>query len=53
MSAWNGKGLPVAREQKLVGVIAKRRDSEMRVRQKFVVGGHFPGALGFDSIILG
>ncbi len=56
-----------AKEQGLEGVIAKRRDSlyqpgrrtgawlKHRIShgQEFVIGGYFPGAYGFDSIIVG
>jgi DNA ligase D-like protein (predicted ligase) len=56
-----------AKEQRLEGVIAKRRDSlyqpgrrtgswvkyRISVGQEFVVGGYFPGPHGFDSIIVG
>jgi len=55
------------REQKLEGVIAKRKDSyyepgkrtgswvKYRVNrgQEFVIGGYIPGPHGFDSLILG
>jgi DNA ligase D-like protein (predicted ligase) len=55
------------KEQRLEGVIAKRRDSlyqagrrtgawvKYRINQgqEFVVGGYFPGPHGFDSIIVG
>ena len=56
-----------AKQQGLEGVIAKRKDSlyqpgcrtgtwvKYRINraQEFVIGGYFPGAHGFDSIILG
>jgi DNA ligase D-like protein (predicted ligase) len=56
-----------AKEQRLEGVIAKRTDSlyqpgrrtgswvkyRISMGQEFVVGGYFPGAHGFDSIIVG
>ena len=59
--------LAVVREQGFEGVVAKRRDShyepgrrsgawvKMRVnrRQDFIVGGYFPRARNFDSILLG
>jgi DNA ligase D-like protein (predicted ligase) len=55
------------KQQRLEGVIAKRRDSlyqpgrrtgswvkyRISVGQEFVVGGYFPGPHGFDSIIVG
>ena len=59
--------LAAAKEQRLEGVIAKRRDSlyqpgrrtgawvKYRINrgQEFVIGGFFPGPHGFDSIIVG
>jgi DNA ligase D-like protein (predicted ligase) len=61
------KMVAAAKEQRLEGVIAKRRDSlyqpgrrtglwmkyRISVGQEFVVGGYFPGPHGFDSIIVG
>ena len=62
-----GEMLSAVREQKLEGVVAKRKDSvyqpgkrtgawtKYRVNrgQEFVVGGYIPGPHGFDSLILG
>jgi bifunctional non-homologous end joining protein LigD len=59
--------LRAVREQKLEGVVGKRKDSlyepgrrtgawiKHRVNrgQEFVVGGYFPGPHGFDSLIVG
>jgi DNA ligase D-like protein (predicted ligase) len=59
--------LAAVREQKLEGVVAKRKDSryeagkrtgswlKYRVNrgQEFVVGGYLPGPHGFDSLIVG
>lgn len=59
--------LSAAREQGLEGIIGKRKDSpyqpgkrsgtwiKYRVNrgQEFVIGGYFPGAHGFDSLIVG
>jgi len=59
--------LSAVREQKLEGVVAKRRDSayqpgkrtgawiKYRVNrgQEFVIGGYIPGPHGFDSLIVG
>ena len=59
--------LVVVREQKLEGVVAKRKDSlyeagkrsgswiKDRVNrgQEFVIGGYIPGPHGFDSLIVG
>jgi DNA ligase D-like protein (predicted ligase) len=56
-----------AKDQGLEGVVGKRKDSlyqpgrrtgswvkyRISVGQEFVVGGYFPGAHGFDSIIVG
>jgi len=59
--------LVAVREQKLEGVVAKRKDSlyeagkrlgswiKYRVNrgQEFVIGGYVPGPQGFDSLIVG
>src|SRR5467141_1744905 len=59
--------LSAVREQRLEGIIGKRKDSlyqpgkrsgawiKYRVNrgQEFVIGGYFPGPHGFDSIIVG
>lgn len=59
--------LAAVKEQGLEGVVAKRKDSlyqpgrrtgawvKYRINQgqEFVVGGYFPGAHGFDSLIVG
>jgi hypothetical protein len=59
--------LRAVREQKLEGIIGKRRDSlyepgkrtgawikhHVNRVQEFVVGGYFPGPHGFDSLIVG
>jgi DNA ligase D-like protein (predicted ligase) len=59
--------LRAVREQKLEGIVGKRKDSlyepgsrtgawiKHRVNrgQEFVVGGYFPGPHGFDSLIIG
>ena len=59
--------LSVVREQRLEGIIGKRKDSlyqagkrsgawiKYRVNrgQEFVIGGYFPGPHGFDSLIVG
>jgi bifunctional non-homologous end joining protein LigD len=59
--------LSAVREQRLEGIIGKRRDSayqpgkrsgawiKHRVNrgQEFVIGGYFPGPHGFDSLIVG
>ena len=59
--------LSAVREQGLEGIIGKRKDSlyqpgkrsgawiKYRVNrgQEFVIGGYFPGAHGFDSLIIG
>jgi ATP-dependent DNA ligase len=59
--------LSAVREQRLEGVIGKRKDSvyqpgkrsgawtKCRVNrgQEFVIGGYFPGPHGFDSLIVG
>jgi DNA ligase D-like protein (predicted ligase) len=59
--------IAVVREQRLEGVVAKRRDSfyepgrrsgvwvKLRVnrRQDFIVGGYVPRGLNFDSILVG
>ena len=63
---WNDM-LVAVREQKLEGVVAKRKDSlyepgkrtgawiKYRVNrgQEFVIGGYIPGPHGFDSLIVG
>jgi ATP-dependent DNA ligase len=62
-----GNMVAAAKQQGLEGVIAKRKDSlyqpgrrtgawlkhRISQGQEFVIGGYFPGPLGFDSIILG
>ena len=59
--------LRAVREQKLEGIVGKRKDSlyepgkrtgawiknRVNRRQEFVVGGYFPGPNGFDSLIVG
>ncbi len=59
--------LSAVREQRLEGIIGKRKDSlyqpgkrsgawiKYRVNrgQEFVIGGYFPGPYGFDSLIVG
>jgi DNA ligase D-like protein (predicted ligase) len=59
--------LSAVREQRLEGIIGKRKDSlyqpgkrsgawikyRVNLGQEFVIGGYFPGPHGFDSLIVG